>query len=187
MGYAVAEAAAERGAEVLLISGPVSIGRPAGVKFVAVTTAKEMYTAVMENYTAYDIVIMAAAVADYRPAYISDIKIKKNDDEMMLKLEKTIDIAKEVGKVKGNKILVGFCAETNDLLENARKKIESKNLDMIVANDVTKKGAGFGTDTNIITIIRKDGSVLELPIMSKQLAAHRIMDEIQINGGLITC
>lgn len=187
MGYAVAEAAAERGAEVLLISGPVSIGKPAGVELVSVTTAKEMYTAVMENYAAYDIVIMAAAVADYRPADISDIKIKKKEDEMTLKLERTTDIAKEVGKAKGNRVLVGFCAETNDLLENARKKIASKNLDMIVANDVTKKGAGFGTDTNIITIIRKDGSVLELPIMSKQSAAHRIMDEIQINGGLITC
>ncbi|MEN6313089.1 MAG: bifunctional phosphopantothenoylcysteine decarboxylase/phosphopantothenate--cysteine ligase CoaBC [Clostridiaceae bacterium] len=180
MGYAVAEAAAERGAEVLLVSGPVSVEKPAGVNLVAVTTAKEMYAAVMENYEAYDIVIMAAAVADYRPAEVSEIKIKKKDDEMTLILEKNNDIAKEVGKVKGSRILVGFCAETNDLLENAKKKIEIKNLDMIVANDVTMEGAGFGTDTNIITVVRKDGSVLELPMMSKLSAAHRIMDEIAV-------
>lgn len=180
MGYAVAEAAAERGAEVLLVSGPVSVEKPAGVNLVAVTTAKEMYAAVMENYEAYDIVIMAAAVADYRPAEVSEIKIKKKDDEMTLILEKNNDIAKEVGKVKGSRILVGFCAETNDLLENAKKKIEIKNLDMIVANDVTMEGAGFGTDTNIITVVRKDASVLELPMMSKLSAAHRIMDEIAV-------
>jgi len=180
MGYAVAEAAVERGAEVLLVSGPVWVEKPAGVNLVAVTTAKEMYAAVMENYKAYDIVIMAAAVADYRPAEVSGIKIKKKDDEMTLILEKNNDIAKEVGKVKGSRILVGFCAETNDLLENAKKKIKIKNLDMIVANDVTMEGAGFGTDTNIITVVRKDGSVLELPMMSKLSAAHRIMDEIAV-------
>lgn len=178
MGYAVAEAAAERGAEVLLISGPVSLEKPAGVDFIAVTAAKEMHRAVMENYEACDIVVMAAAVADYRPAQVSDIKIKKKDDEMTLRLEKNRDIARDVGKAKGKRILVGFCAETNDLLENAKKKIETKNLDMIVANDVTMEGAGFETDTNIITVVRKDGTVSELPMMSKLSAARRIMDEI---------
>lgn len=180
MGYAIAEAASERGAEVLLVSGPVAVRKPSGTDLVEVMTAKEMYTAVMKNYEACDIVIMAAAVADYRPAEVSKVKIKKKDENMTLKLEKNNDIAKELGKVKGNRILVGFCAETNDLLENAKKKIEAKNLDMIVANDVTMEGAGFETDTNIITIVRKDGSVLELPIMSKLSAANRIMDEIAL-------
>ena len=178
MGYAVAEAAAERGAEVLLISGPVSIEKPVGVDFIAVTTAQEMYERVMKNYGACDIVVMVAAVADYRPAEVSDIKIKKSDDDLILRLEKNIDILKELGKVKGNRILAGFCAETNDLLENARKKVEAKNLDIIIANDVTMQGAGFGTDTNIIKLIKKDGSVIELPLMSKLSAAHRIWDEI---------
>lgn len=178
MGYAVAEAAADRGAEVLLISGPVSIEKPAGVDFVAVTTAEEMYRAVMKNYEAFDAIVMVAAVADYRPAEVSDIKIKKKDDELILRLEKNTDILKDLGKVKGNRILTGFCAETNDLLENARKKIEEKNLDFIVANDVTMEGAGFGTDTNIIKLVKKDGTVIEIPLMSKLSAAHRVLDEI---------
>ena len=178
MGYAVAEAANERSAEVLLISGPVSIEKPEGVDFIAVTTAREMYEAVMKNYEAFDIIVMVAAVADYRPSEVSDIKIKKKDDELTLKLEKNIDISKELGRVKGKRILAGFCAETNDLLENAKKKVEAKNLDIIVANDVTMEGAGFGTDTNIIKLIKKDGSVIDLPLMSKLSAAHRILDEI---------
>lgn len=180
MGYAVAEAAAERGAEVLLISGPVSIEKPAGVDFVAVTTAEEMHAAVMKNYEACDILVMVAAVADYRPSEVSDIKIKKKEEEeeLTLRLQKNTDISKELGSIKENRILVGFCAETNDLLENARKKIDAKNLDLIVANDVTMEGAGFGTDTNIIKLVKRDGSVIELPIMSKLMAAHRIMDEI---------
>jgi len=178
MGYAVAKAAADRGAEVLLISGPVSLEKPAEVDFIAVNSAAEMFATVMRNYEDFDICVMVAAVADYRSAEVSDIKIKKKDDNMTLQLEKNTDISKELGKVKGSRILVGFCAETNDLLENARKKIEAKNLDMIVANDVTIEGAGFGTDTNIIKIVKKDGSVIELPLMSKLSAAHRIMDEI---------
>lgn len=178
MGYAVAEAAAERGAEVLLISGPVSIEKPAGVEFIDVTTAEDMHAAVLKNYEASDIIAMVAAVADYRPSEVSDIKIKKKEDELILKLEKNTDILKELGRVKGNRILAGFCAETNDLLENARKKVEAKNLDLIIANDVTMEGAGFGTDTNIIKLVKRDGSVIELPLMSKLSAAHRILDEI---------
>lgn len=178
MGYAVAEAASERGGEVLLISGPVSIEKPAGVDFLAVTTAEEMREAVMNNYEAFDIIVMVAAVADYRPSEVSDIKIKKKEDELTLRLEKNIDILKELGKVKGNRVLAGFCAETNDLLENARKKLEAKNLDIIIANDVTLEGAGFGTDTNIMKLVKRDGTVMELPLMSKLTAAHRILDEI---------
>ena len=178
MGYAVANAALERGAKVLLISGPVSLEKPPGVDFEAVTTAEEMHMAVMNNAEDSDIILMVAAVADYRPSEVSDIKMKKRDDCLTLRLEKNADILKELGSIKGKRVLVGFCAETNDLLENARKKLEEKNLDIIVANDVTMEGAGFGTDTNIIKIVKRDGSVLELPLMSKVTAAHRIMDEI---------
>lgn len=178
MGYAVAEAAVSRGARVKLVSGPVSIEKPAGVEVININTAEEMHQAVIDNYKDCDIVIMAAAVADYRPAKVSDKKIKKTDDDLVLRLERNTDILKELGSIKGGRILVGFCAETNDLMENAKKKIISKNLDIIVANDVTMKGAGFGTDTNIIKIVKKDGSVADLPLMSKLSAAHRILDEI---------
>ncbi len=178
MGYAIAEAAAERGAEVLLISGPVSLERPQGVELVSVTTAQEMYSAVMQRYGDCQIVVMVAAVADYRPSVVSDVKIKKKDDEMLLKLEKNTDILKELGSLKGSRTLAGFSAETNDLLENARRKLEAKNLDLMIANDVTMEGAGFETDTNIIKLLKRDGSVTELPLMSKKAAAHRIFDEI---------
>jgi phosphopantothenoylcysteine decarboxylase/phosphopantothenate--cysteine ligase len=178
MGYSVAAAAVERGAEVLLISGPVSLKKPEGTEFLPVTTADEMYREVMQNYKNCDVIIMVAAVADYKPAEVSDIKIKKKGDTLTLKLEKNVDILKELGKVKENRILAGFCAETNDLIENARSKVEAKNLDFIIANDVTVEGAGFGTDTNIIKIVKRDGLVTELPLMTKQAAAHRILDEI---------
>jgi phosphopantothenoylcysteine decarboxylase/phosphopantothenate--cysteine ligase len=179
MGCAVAEAALERGAEVVLISGPVSVESPAGAEVISVLTAEEMRAAVLDNYEACDIIVMVAAVADYRPAQVSDVKIKKKDDEMTLRLEKNPDILKELGGRKEGRILVGACAETNDLMENARKKIEAKNLDMIIANDVTMEGAGFETDTNIIKLVKRDGSVAELPLMSKKAAAHRIWDEIR--------
>jgi phosphopantothenoylcysteine decarboxylase/phosphopantothenate--cysteine ligase len=178
MGYAVAEAASERGAQVLLVSGPVALEKPSGAEIISITTAEEMYRAVMQRYEECDVIVMVAAVADYRPAEVSLIKIKKAGDTLSLELEKNTDIAAELGKVKGSRILAGFCAETNDLVENAKKKIVSKNLDLIVANDVTAEGAGFGTDTNIIKIVRKDGSIAEVPLMSKLAAAHRIMDEI---------
>ena len=187
MGYAVAQAAADRGACVKLISGPVSISSPYNVKTVNVLTAAEMQAEVMNSYRDFDIIIMVAAVADYKSSEISDVKIKKNDRQMYLKLEKNPDILKELGYVKGKRLLVGTCAETNDLLENARAKLHAKNLDMIVANDVTMEGAGFETETNIIKIIKRDGTVRELPIMSKLACAHEILNEIKTLGGFVKC
>lgn len=183
MGYAVAQAAADRGAWVTLVSGPVHIVKPHSVNTVDVTTAEEMHKAVMEHYPDSDVIIMVAAVADYKSAEVSEIKMKKKDEDLVLKLSKTTDILKELGKVKGHRFLVGACAETNDLLENALSKIRSKNLDMIIANDVTLEGAGFEVDTNIIKLVRKDGSVRDLPKMSKRDAAHHILDEIVSLGG----
>lgn len=179
MGYAVAQAARERGADVLLISGPAEVECPDGVRLISVTTAQEMEEAVLANFENCDVVVMAAAVADYRPAEVSETKIKKNGDEMVLRLVKNPDILKKLGTMKGNRILVGFSAETDDLEGNAADKLESKNLDMIVANDVTMEGAGFGTDTNIIKILKCDGTVIDLPLMSKLEAAHRILDEVR--------
>ena len=187
MGYAVARAASDRGAQVKLISGPVALSKPSGVSCVDVTTADEMYRAVMSCHEDFDVIIMLAAVADYRCSDISDVKIKKKDEEMLLKLERNADILKELGRVKENRLLVGACAETNDLLQNARIKLEAKNLDMIVANDVTMEGAGFEVDTNIIKIVKKDGSIKELPLMSKSDAAHKILDEIVHLGGFRKC
>lgn len=178
MGYAVAEAAAQRGAYVKVVSGPVNLAKPMAVDIVPVTTALEMHKEVMDNYEDYDILIMVAAVADYRCLETSDQKIKKSEDTLTLTLTKNPDIARDVGKVKGNRILVGFCAETNDLIENAKSKIQSKNLDMIVANDVTLEGAGFGTDTNIVKLIDRSGRIKELPIMSKSKVAHEMLNEI---------
>ncbi|NJD04196.1 MAG: bifunctional phosphopantothenoylcysteine decarboxylase/phosphopantothenate--cysteine ligase CoaBC [Ruminiclostridium sp.] len=187
MGYAVAQAAADRGASVRLISGPVSISSPYNVDIVNVLTASEMHAEVMKSYKDFDIIIMVAAVADYKSAEISDIKIKKKDDEMYLKLERNPDILKELGGVKGKRLLVGTCAETNDLLENAKEKLQAKNLDMIVANDVTMEGAGFEAETNIIKIIKRGGKIRELPIMSKLACAHEILNEIMTLGGYIKC
>ncbi len=178
MGYAIASSAASRGAEVLLISGPVSIPEPDNVRVVRVDTAREMYEKVLEHYSGFDIMIFAAAVADYRCAEISDNKIKKTEDEISIRLVKNPDIAKEIGNLKGYRIHVGFSAETENLLDNALKKLQSKNFDMIVANDVTMEGAGFGTDTNIVKIIRSDGSIRELGKMSKQDVAHEILNEV---------
>ncbi len=179
MGYAVAQAAVDRGAEVVLVSGPVSIDAPEGVKLVAVNTAVEMRDAVMMEFSGCDAVVMSAAVADYRAAEIADLKIKKNDDEFVIRLERNPDILKELGSIKDGRILAGFCAETDHLIENALKKVDAKNLDMIVANDVTMEGAGFGTDTNIIKIVKKDGSIVDLPLMSKLAAANKVLDEIR--------
>ena len=177
MGYAVARAASERGADVVLISGPVEIECPEGVQLIRTTTADEMHEAVLSSFENCDVLVMAAAVADYRPAEVSEFKIKKTDDDMVMRLVKNPDILKKLGTMKGSKTLIGFSAETDNLMENAAKKLEAKNLDMIVANDVTLEGAGFGTDTNIIKIIRRDGSITDLPLMSKLEAAHRILDE----------
>lgn len=188
MGYAVAGAAAERGARVTLVSGPVSILAPDGVPVVNVMTAGEMYDAVLGSYADFDVIVMLAAVADYRSAEISPGKIKKKAEEMTLRLEKNADILKELGGVKGKRLLVGACAETEDLMKNAGLKLEGKNLDMIIANDVTKEGAGFEVDTNIIKLLKRDGSVRDIPLMSKTQAARIIIDEITAmlrNDGII--
>lgn len=179
MGYAVAQAAHERGADVLLISGPVELDGPDGVRVIRTTTAEEMQEAVLRNFENCDVVVMAAAVADYRPAEVSETKIKKSNDEMVLRLRKNPDILKKLGTIKGNRTLVGFSAETDNLADNVVKKLESKNLDMIVANDVTMEGAGFGTDTNIVRMIKRDGTVIVLPLMSKLSVAHKILDEVR--------
>ncbi len=178
MGYAIAKMAKQRGAEVKIISGPVNIKRPDNIEIIDVNSADEMYKSVMDNYEGYDILIMVAAVADYKCLNIADKKIKKKEDKMNLELVKNPDIARELGRVKGNRILVGFSAETNELITNAKTKLEAKNLDMVVANDVTMQGAGFGTDTNIVKLIKKDGSIKTLPMMSKDNVAAEILNEV---------
>lgn len=176
MGYAVAEAAAARGAEVVLVSGPVAIDVPSGVNVVRVETAAEMAEATLERVEWATMIVKSAAVADYRPTAVADRKIKKSGDTMTIELEKTQDILAAVGAVKGDRMLVGFAAETNDLVANARKKLESKNADLIVANDVTVDGAGFDGDTNIAVLVGRDGQAEELPMMSKRKLADRILD-----------
>ena len=175
MGYALAEAAIARGAQVTLVSGPVSLAPPAGAQMIRVQSAAEMYRAVMENLESSSIVIMAAAVADYRPAKAADQKIKKNGDKMLLELEQTEDILAGVGRAKSTQIIIGFAAETDNLMENARKKLLSKRADLIVANDVSSKDAGFDVDTNRIALV-SELETTELPLLSKREAADRIID-----------
>ena len=179
MGYAIARAALRRGAEVILISGPSPLKPPSGAGFVAVETTGEMRDAVMKLYKKSTVVIKAAAVADYRPATLSRSKIKKGDADLMIRLERNPDILAEVGRKKGDCILVGFSMETEDLIKNSRAKLLSKKMDMIVANDLTKKGAGFGYDTNAVVIIDADGRIEELPLMSKLEVSDRILDKIK--------
>lgn len=178
MGYAIARAARNRGADVTLISGPVGLTPPEKVRYVGVYSADDMYREVVNHFENADIVIKSAAVADYRPKNKSDIKIKKSDDDMEIPLTRNKDILKELGKMKKNQILVGFAAETNDLIQNAQRKVLKKNLDAIVANDVTMEKSGFNTDTNTVKIIDKSGNILELPNMSKDEVAHNILDFI---------
>lgn len=178
MGFAIAKIAAERGANVTLISGPVGIHCPQVSKFVPVKTTEEMYNAVTKEFETADVVIKAAAVADYRPKSRSSQKIKKSDQDFTIELEKNVDILKELGKIKGNKLLVGFAAETDDIVHNAIDKINKKNLDMIVANDITAEGAGFNVDTNIVKIIDKKGAIEDIPLCSKEEVAGIILDKI---------
>jgi len=177
MGYAIAAAAAKRGARVTLISGPVKIAPPADVEVIPVRSTAEMFNAVLDRFEKATIIIKAAAVADYRPMNQATEKIKKNDGRLTIELEKTEDILSELGLRKGNRILIGFAAETNDTIANARKKLKEKHADLIVANDVTAEGAGFDTDTNIITFIKHDAEPESLPILTKTGAADRILDE----------
>lgn len=181
MGYAIAKAAARRGANVTLVSGPVNLPKPAYMDVIDVVSARDMYEAVTSNAPKADIIIKAAAVADYRPATVSDNKIKKSEDDMAIPLERTNDILKELGANKREgQFLCGFSMETENMIENSKAKLAKKNLDMIAANNVKVEGAGFGTDTNILTLITKD-SQTELPIMSKDEAANRLLDSILAN------
>lgn len=179
MGYALAIAARRRGAHVVLIRGPVSSPVPRGMTVETVSSAVEMRNAVMNHLEASTVVIKAAAVADYRPDVCSESKIKKRPGPVTLTLARNPDIIAEVGKKKGNRILVGFAVETENLIENAQVKMVDKNMDLIVANDVTQVGAGFGYDTNIIRILDRDGGQQELPMMDKMEAADRILDRIR--------
>lgn len=178
MGYALAEAAKSRGAEVILISGPASLHKPAGAELINVVTADEMREEVMKNLQRASIVVMAAAVSDYMPVKVCQDKIKKSGKDINIGLTEVTDILSEVGKNKGDRIIVGFAAETKDLINNAQIKLNEKSLDMIVANDVLNPDAGFEVDTNIVTLIERDGSITSLEKMSKKDAAHRIFDKI---------
>ncbi len=179
MGYALAYEAALMGAKVTLITGPTKLEIPYGMhEVIYIKSAAEMYEAVIDRFDNIDIVIKAAAVADYKPKYVSDSKIKKSDSDLSLELDRNKDILFELGKRKTNQILVGFAAETNDLLENAKKKLTKKNLDFIVANDLKQEGAGFATDTNIAKLIFSNGKIEELPIMTKKELSKRIYDKI---------
>ena len=176
MGYAIARAASLRGARVILVSGPVSIEPPLFAELVPVVSAEDMYNAVMKYKDEADIIIKSAAVADYTPVAVSSEKIKKQDGDMRIELRRTKDILKELGQSRReNQFICGFAMETENLIENAVRKLESKNVDMIVANSLKTEGAGFGTDTNVVTLITKDGKT-ELPLMSKDEVAMKILD-----------
>lgn len=188
MGYALAAAARDRGANVILVTGPVPIEPPRGVKCVPVGSASEMHRAVMEFRDHARVVIMAAAVSDFRPAEPSARKIKKDAAPVTLQLEHTEDILAELGKAPGRRLLVGFAAETDSIIQNATQKLQQKNLDMIIVNDLLQEGAGFGCDTNAVTIIERSGTVTELPVMQKSEIASRVLDkiaELAVNQGVL--
>lgn len=181
MGFAVAEAARDRGAEVTVVAGSTSVDPPAGVRVIRAVSAADMYDAVMENLTKTTVFVGSAAVADYTPAEAAATKIKKNgQDTLTLELKKTKDILADVSASRTNGLtIVGFAAETTDVVSYAKSKLEKKGLDLVVANDVTKEGAGFNTETNIATIISRDGNEIDLPLMSKRDLADKILDEIK--------
>jgi len=177
MGYALAQAAQMRGGDVTLITGPTHLSPPSGVKVIPVQTASQMFEAAIKQYKSMDIVIMAAAVSDFSPAKPSSKKIKKKD-QLTLSLVKTPDILEEMGKEKGSAFLVGFAAETENLITNAQKKLKVKNIDLMVANDVTQPGAGFESDTNIVTLLTPEGKSEKLPKLTKGQLAHKIFDQV---------
>lgn len=182
MGFALAEAAARRGADVTLITGPTSLPTPPGTERIDVTTAEQMHRAVMERGTS-DVVLMAAAVADFTPRETSSAKRKKAEDDLTLSLRRTPDILQELGaKRSANQVLVGFAMETENGLEHARAKREAKNLDWIVLNNLTDEGAGFGVDTNRVTLIGRDGVEESLPLMSKDEVADAILDHLELDA-----
>jgi phosphopantothenoylcysteine decarboxylase / phosphopantothenate---cysteine ligase len=178
MGYAIARAARRRGAEVTLVTGPTCLDEPYGVVVAQVVSAGEMREAVLAKAAGSTIIIKSAAVADYRPAVRAEAKIKKTAAPLNLELVKNPDILAELGKVKGERFLVGFAAETGSLLSSAGKKLAEKNLDMVVANDISQPGAGFDVDTNIVNLLFKEGRVEELPMMGKEELADVILDRI---------
>ena len=179
MGYALAEAAQDRGAQVTLISGSFNpLAKPPGVEWIPIESAEDMYQAVMSKADDADIIIKSAAVADYRPAVIHDQKMKKIEGNLTIALVRTKDILRHLGENKqAHQVLVGFAAETENVEENAMKKVHGKNLDFIVANNVAQEGAGFGTDTNIVSLYDRNGLLLSLPQLSKREVSDRILDE----------
>lgn len=180
MGYAIAKRAVARGAQVTLVSGKTDLEVPEGLaKFISIESADDLYENLVGEFDSNDVVIQSAAVADYKPKSYSDKKIKKKDSDLSIELCRNKDIAQELGKIKGDKVLVGFAAETNDVLENAAKKVKKKNLDFIVANDLTMQGAGFSTETNIVKIIEADGSIKEYPKLLKSEVGDIILDKVR--------
>lgn len=177
MGYAIAQKALELGAEVTLVSGPTQLDPPKGVNFIAIETAVEMYEAIMSVVEQQDIIIKTAAVADYRPKEVATEKIKKSDGELSMSFTRNPDILKSIGEKKTHQVLVGFAAETMNVLAYAKRKIEQKNLDFIVANDVSQSGAGFAADTNIVTIIDKEGNAVDYDQRSKEAVAEIVLDK----------
>ena len=178
MGYRLAEAARDRGARVILVSGPTALVAPHGIEMVAVRSAEEMARAVASHIGPATIVAMAAAVADYRPATVSPTKVKKTDGPATLEMVRTTDILRSLGKAKGDRILVGFAAETDNLLEHARKKLREKNLDLIVANDVSREDSGFGGEMNAAVLIDRDGGEVDVPRRSKRALADAVWDRV---------
>ncbi|MBH0333394.1 phosphopantothenoylcysteine decarboxylase [Brevibacillus brevis] len=178
MGYAIAEAARDRGAKVTLVSGPTTLARPDGVEFIAVESVQEMFDAVMEQLPHCDIVVKSAAVSDYRPKHVAEHKLKKGDGPLDLVLEKAPDILKTIGERKTKQFVVGFAAETQNVLQHAQSKLERKNLDMIVANNVLLEGAGMGSDTNIVTLLTRGGEQLALDKLSKRAVADKLFDAV---------
>ncbi|MGP1486579.1 MAG: bifunctional phosphopantothenoylcysteine decarboxylase/phosphopantothenate--cysteine ligase CoaBC [Peptostreptococcus stomatis] len=180
MGYAIAKRAVARGAQVTLVSGKTDLDVPKGlVKYINIESADDLYENLVREFEVNDVVIQSAAVADYKPKSYSDKKIKKKDSDLSIELCRNKDVAQELGKIKGDKVLVGFAAETNDVLENATKKIKKKNLDFIVANDLTMQGAGFSTETNIVKIIEADGRINEYPKLLKSEVGDIILDKVR--------
>ncbi len=178
MGFAMARVAWRRGAEVTLVSGPTALAPPRGVRFCSVRTALEMQQAVLASYDNATMVISAAAIADYRPAHVAPQKIKKQEGAFVIEMTRNPDILADLSQQKGNRMLIGFATETENVLQNAVSKLQRKNLDMIVANDVTQEGAGFAHDTNIVTLIDRSERMETLPLMSKDEVAHTVFDRL---------
>ena len=183
MGYAIARALQEAGAETILVSAPTNLPTPPGVTRIAVQTALEMYDAVLGLFSEMDVVVKAAAVADYRPSVEAGQKIKKTGTSLTLELVLNPDILAELGRMKTSQVLIGFAAETENLMANAQQKMNKKNVDLLVANDITKQGAGFGGPTNIVSFLFPDGRIIDLPQMSKlEVARHLVREIVSLLG-----